>query len=268
MVKNANLEDESNYNKKYDTNINQQLSKYMAIINEFVHQIDANIKLSNKEYKKFIIIKGLETLLHVFKIILLYTKNLELTFYNSKKALYYYIEFISQIGEETHEFLKLTPKDAILFVYKKTIFTINENHIKNFKSLKNDILKIEIFENLTSLHLKIFLNKLDLHDELTNIADLFQETLKFVQLLINIVNNNSLSLTNSKLNILQKLSLILKIDIETYYGITKKLNKDMIDIELINFNKIISELSSDKSSNKKKILINNIFINSSSNCAK
>ena len=57
----------------------------------------------------------------------MYTKNLEITMHHCKKAYCYYVEFIGQIGDDNHSFLQLNSKDATLFVYKKTIFEINNN---------------------------------------------------------------------------------------------------------------------------------------------
>ena len=154
---NLNLDIINNYKKVYDTNEIEQFSKYMAIVNEYIFQLNSSLKIKNVNYKLFVINKGLETISHVFKNILLYTKNLDLTFYNTKKALYYYIEFISQIGEENHDFLKLTPKDAILFVYKKTLFSLDENYIKKFKSLNVERISIDNLNLLIELYSSLFL---------------------------------------------------------------------------------------------------------------
>ena len=64
------------------------------------------------------------TLKHIFNTLLLYTKNLNLTVYHCKKAYLFYVEFITQIGDENHSFLQLNSKDAVIFLYKKTIFEI------------------------------------------------------------------------------------------------------------------------------------------------
>jgi len=224
---NNNLENKENYLKKYKSTVIEQISKYMAIINEFSHQIDANFKSTNEEYKKFVIKKGLETLLHVFKFLLLYTKNLELTFYNSKKALYYYIEFISQIGEESHEFLKLTPKDAILFVYKKTIFLLDENYVKSFKTNKTDLLKIENFGYLADLQSRYFFEKLNKNKvigENIQIVNLFQSSLSFLQSLINLIKSNSINLTNFKLKFILGL-ILLRNEIDKVFLLRAILNK-------------------------------------------
>ena len=45
--------------------------------------------------------------------------------------LYYYIEFMCQIGDSSHSFLRLNSKDATLFVYKKTIFEMNNENMKS-----------------------------------------------------------------------------------------------------------------------------------------
>ena len=49
-------------------------------------------------------------------MLLLYTKNIDLTISHCNKALYYYIEFIGQIGDENHSYLQLNSKDATLFI--------------------------------------------------------------------------------------------------------------------------------------------------------
>jgi hypothetical protein len=93
----------------------------------------------------FIFERGLETLMHIFSITFYYTKNLELTFYHTQKAYYFYIEFIEQISDDNVTFLQLSSRDASLFVYKKTIFELNHEYKKNIKepSLdENNILSV------------------------------------------------------------------------------------------------------------------------------
>ena len=68
-------------------------------------------------------------LYHVFRLILLYTFNLDAAYYHANRAVDYYIEFIGQIGDNNHS-LKSNSKDASLFVYKKTIFEISTDSRK------------------------------------------------------------------------------------------------------------------------------------------
>ena len=106
----------------------------MVIINEYLKHYFDNIYIQNPIYYKYVIKRGIINLNHVFKILLIYTKNLDMIYYNCQKSYIYYIEFIGQIGEDNHSFLQLNSKDASLFVYKKTIFDINNDIRKDYIS--------------------------------------------------------------------------------------------------------------------------------------
>ena len=84
-------------------------------------------------------------------MIFLYTKNIDLTLIHCKKALYYYIEFIGQIGDESHSYLQLNSKDAMLFIYKKTIFEINSEHRAHFELDENEKHFMERFTKVNTI---------------------------------------------------------------------------------------------------------------------
>jgi hypothetical protein len=146
-----------NYRLQYDCNEREMFSRYMGLVAEFCAQAEDSIKVTKLDYFSYVSVKGLETLTHVFRMLLLYTKNLDLTFYNCKKALYYYLEFIGQIGDDNNEFLKLTSNDASLFVYKKTIFSISQTFRKEFdgENVSNERLITDNLFTLTELFLSI-----------------------------------------------------------------------------------------------------------------
>lgn len=151
------LETLDNYLETYDVQESEIYAKYVNLLSEFTSQAQTSIAISNLDYYKYVVIKGIETITHVFRLLLLYTKNIELSYFNCKKALYYYIEFIGQIGEDNHEFLKLTSKDASLFVYKKTIFAIQNNFRKEYKEAdSNDSTKTNNILHMTELFMSIF----------------------------------------------------------------------------------------------------------------
>lgn len=133
------LHSADNYYTNFNYSVSEISIKYIYLINEFFKFILEKIKLKNNNYFKFIIIRGYETITNVFNIILYYTKNLDLTFYHCQKSYYYYIEFIEQISYEQHIFLELTSKDAITYVYKKTIFDLNHEFKKNINPCSNEI---------------------------------------------------------------------------------------------------------------------------------
>tara|TARA_B000000477_G_scaffold122493_1_gene126565 strand:+ start:1007 stop:1840 length:834 start_codon:yes stop_codon:yes gene_type:complete len=134
----------NNYNSKLNSLDNEITNEFCKIINEYLYHINDNILIQNMKYYIFIIIRGLNMLKHIFNVILLYTKNLKVTVHHCKKAYLFYVEFIGQIGNDNHSYLQLNSKDAMLFVYKKTIFEINNEYRKQYQ-LNNHIEK-KLFE--------------------------------------------------------------------------------------------------------------------------
>lgn len=130
---NYSLYSVSNYKPNIDNTFQEILHKFVISIIEYMRYISEKITMKNKHHYKFIFERGMETLMHIFSIIFYYTKNLELTFYHTQKAYYFYIEFIEQISDDNITFLQLNSRDAILFVYKKTIYDLNNEYKKNIK---------------------------------------------------------------------------------------------------------------------------------------
>lgn len=128
---NYSLYNTDNYKKTLDVTTCVILNKYKDYIFEFLNVILDNIKIKNNSYYKFIITRGLETITNVFTTILYYTKNIELTCFHCQKAVYFYVEFVAQISEEQNMFLQLSSRDATSYVYKKTIYEINNDFKKN-----------------------------------------------------------------------------------------------------------------------------------------
>ena len=153
--KDNNLQNINNYNDTLDhTNVSEIFAKYIGIVQEYLTQICENIYMKNHAYMKYVIKNGIHVISHVFNILLLYTKNLDIVIHHCERSFYYYVEFIGQIGDDNHSFLKLNSKDATLFVYKKTIFDINNEYKKNFNIEDNEDLQLKIncVKNVTGLY--------------------------------------------------------------------------------------------------------------------
>ena len=114
-----------NYNHILTSTCEEIQLKYNNLITEYLFFVIENIHFKNEAFYKFIIQRGLITITNVFNVILFYSKNLDMSYYHSQKAFYFYVEFIGQISADQHTFLQLSSRDAIMFVYKKTIFDIN-----------------------------------------------------------------------------------------------------------------------------------------------
>ena len=147
------------------------LNKYRLLVIEYLLFINETINsCKTNDNCKFIILRGLTTISYVFIFILHSSRNLNMAYYHSQKAFYYYTEFIGQITGDQNVFLQLTSRDAMMFVYKKTIFEIHNDYKKTnvfLNDLTNENEKMEfldayvqIIKNLVihSIHLVDFKN--------------------------------------------------------------------------------------------------------------
>jgi hypothetical protein len=144
-----------NYNKIILDDEDEIYSKYTNVIIQYLLLGIEKIKNQNAEYVKYILIKGVFTISYVFKMLLTYTCNTELTYHHCQKSYSYYIEFIGQIGDDAVTYLQLNSKDAALFVYKKSIFEILDEVKKKYmenetneKKIKNVSVMMDIYNKL------------------------------------------------------------------------------------------------------------------------
>ena len=158
---NNNLLDTNNYKTKLDKTNIEIVCKYCELVNEYLFHAGENIILQNQQYYIFVLLRGLNTITHIFNTLLLYTKNITLTIYHCKKAYLYYVEFMGQISEDSHSYLQLTSKDATLFVYKKTIFEINNDYRQKVFYNDNDKLIFKFINLSTCLYKEIIKFVLD-----------------------------------------------------------------------------------------------------------
>jgi hypothetical protein len=248
--KNNNFSDYSlhnveNYNSTLNYTTYEILSKYNLLMIEFLKFMSDNINLKNNTCNKFIIIRGLDTVSHVFNNILYYSKNIELAFYHGQKAFYFYVEFIGQISDDQHTFLQLSSRDATMFVYKKTIFDINNEWRKNMNlnfetsiGLNDQIDIIHIHANITKSIISFFINKSEFlsNEKKSYLTNIIIKTANIIEKI------NDCKLDIKIFNII--LSFIEQIDnnlhYEKYFEIInlflKKINKGKINIIKIHEN--------------------------------
>lgn len=142
------LNNTANYNATINNSFNDITMGFINILFEYIYTITENNNLKNKKYYPFIFKRGLETLIHIYALLLYYTKNVELTMHHTKYALYEYIEFVDQMTDDKVTFLQLTSRDAVLFVYKKSIFEVNNEYRKSIKDPNGE--DKTIFNNLNT----------------------------------------------------------------------------------------------------------------------
>ena len=123
------LSNTNDYKNEIEFDVKDAVDLYIELVIEYCHFIKDNIK--DKKCDIFIINRGLDTLTYVFKFVLLYTKNLDYVCCYTQKAFYYYVEFICQTSEMEKLFLQMTSRDAVTYVYKKTICEINKTFVNS-----------------------------------------------------------------------------------------------------------------------------------------
>ena len=235
---NYSLHNNENYKKELEPEINHVVDKLSELFIDYFKFIIENIKLKKSNFSKFIITRGLDTIIHVFNHILLYTKNLDVAYFHCQKAFYFYVEFVGQISEDEKMFLQLSSRDASRYVYNKTIFEINNEFRKNNECISDYTrLKLDIINVYVDLY-KTILLKLIHNDFLNN------EKLIIVENIYNKLNNLA---NKSKIHLLNDIidKLYYHINDDKYFLnccelLVKKINKTQ-DSNKNCLNKFLSE---------------------------
>lgn len=171
---NYSLQNMDNFKQSLDCISSEILTKYIKLVTEYLIFFFENNKIKTPNNLNFILIRGLETITHVFNTILYYTKNVNITYLHSQKAYYFYIEFTGQILEDSNIFLQLSSKDAVIYVYKKTIYEINNEYKKNMLDLsKDELTKLNYISEHIFLFKTIFSKMLNDVEPANNLIDKF-----------------------------------------------------------------------------------------------
>ena len=124
--------------------------KYILIIKEYLQHMMQSQTLKTIDNSTYIIVIGLNTIIHVFKIILSTTKDIDKTYIQCQKAYYCYLEYIEQMNK-TNFLHNLNNLNAILFVYKKTVaveLVADKNLSMKDNTINNEVIPLmNIFFN-------------------------------------------------------------------------------------------------------------------------
>lgn len=162
VVDEFSLQNIENFYSNFNCSKEEIYEKYNTLFSGYFIFMFENLQVKNSTFLKFIIQRGLLTVTNVFNLILYYSKNLELAYYHGQKAFYFYIEYIGQISEDHHTFLQLSSRDATMFVYKKTIFDV-QNEFKKTISIEEKYVfdSLEIVQFMQKILIDSALEKCD-----------------------------------------------------------------------------------------------------------
>ena len=238
---NYSLNNVDNFKKDLEEDIREISKKYSELVIEYLRFSNENIKIKNTNLYKYIIIRGLDTITNVFSFILYYTKNIDITFYHCQKSFYFYIEFIEQISEEEKVFLQLSSRDACTYVYKKTIFDINNECKKISENISVDTReKISILDKYISIYRTILYKVIYKTD-----TDIFKKTMCDFEMFANKLNNIKINIKNINLLDIFIDNLDKKVEDASYFfeiilQFVKKISKGTENIKKCD-NKVLSD---------------------------
>ena len=257
---NLSLQNLENYNKQLSETPIEVFCKYNEIINEFIIQFSNISSYTQKEpYIKYIIKCGINTITHIFNVISLYTMNMELTKLYCNQGAYYYSEFTEQMVGEHTSFLKLSTKDAIMFVYKKTIFEINDEYKNNFSISDSTNNKFSIINLLIKIYTDMLFNSIDKSKLIKTDVRIF-----YKEISINCMNIYNIIILLFTLGNSEKKNYIIQDYLKIFSKLIEKLNinlslhenmilqiceqfvKKIAKIENIDINKIEKKFHQDK----------------------
>ena len=201
-----------NYKKTINEPIHNIVEKYYLLVNEYFNFITDNVGFKNVAYTKFIVERGVETITHVFSLLLYYTRNLDLAYFHGQKAFYFYAEFIGQISEDKHSFLQLSSRDAAMFVYKKTIFELNSEIRKTIEPLS-----AASVEKLNMLNLNIMILK----NLYSYILENDHKMIKHIDFITNEISKSKLNKIGYNFIEVFSNSMKKNVPIKTYFEIMK-----------------------------------------------
>ena len=194
---------------------------------EYLHLIDKSGIIQNVNNSKYVIYIGLNTMIHVFKIILLTTKNIDIAYYYSQKSYYCYLEYIEQI-HKTNMTHNLNNSDAVMFVYNKTILDVYNN---NESSLISNIM------NLNMDNENVIINNYELEEILENILQITKIILYWENSAFTV--KDVIVLTN---NYLLKYLLISTSDIIPIYKYIEVLQDKLQIISFDKYNQLLTSI--------------------------
>lgn len=232
----------ANFNSELTVRLEDVQIKYNNLLSEYLYFILDNIVIKDESFFKFIIQRGIFVVTSVFNLILLYSKNLDVAYFHSQKAFYFYVEFIGQISEDQHTFLQLSSRDAMMFVYKKTIFDIDSDMKQKYQE-KNENYKFlsleknqSIYQNLVVIFLENFdmkiivsqmkyhLNKIEKIIKKVSSYNFSSENLDTILLFI---EQNKQNKQNFKRLEIDSLYTTIEVFVKRYYSfMNKNKNKD------------------------------------------
>ena len=206
------LNNELYYDKLNPELLNTYIEKIQNVI-QYLLVENNNINIKH-------IYTALKTVSHVIINIFIHTKNINVSVQCGKQAITYFLEFVNQICiNNVNNCINLSLNDAIIFVYKKTIFKlkheynklyINKDDDKLFHTIltvNNIINSLYVYNDFKIFKIKTFIKHLVTISQKNDIDDIE----KIITLLVN-NNTELLKICNLTMMLSERNNKILNIN--------------------------------------------------------
>lgn len=225
--------------------INKLFIKYVTLINDFLNYSFNNLNNDSIPIFKNNIQKGIQAITHIFKIVLIKSNDINQTIDITQKCFFYYVEFVTQI-ENSNDHIQLSLNDAIIFLYKKSIFQFDENENNIIEYSKNNLYHISYnLQKLIEIHnelLYYYISVFEFHN--TSFNDFTKSIYVFTESIINVntlnnINNIHYFIEYSKFNkinfnIIIKLVNVFIKHINEHYVDSTKVFINLIKLDIKN----------------------------------
>jgi len=112
---------------------------YVKVIGEYIELISESKYMNETNTPISSMYVGMNAIHRVFEYVIIKTKNIEKACHYSKKTFYYYLEYMEQIYR-SNLCQNLNHMDAVMFVYRKTIFDLYDGETEDSYNTMTNII--------------------------------------------------------------------------------------------------------------------------------
>ena len=250
------LSKSESYNLVIDYTTTQCVEMYIHLFIRYIDGWKSICPTIPETVRSYMFSQGVNIVSNVFSLVLLNTKNLNISSLVTDRAFQYYCAFVYQMTQEMSENITLSTRDAIQFVYRKSIYCLQQspeavsnvceregfNHIilSRMRNIVHAILKHpDAIEKPDALckHLLLLMKSLThmiCNIEFPNTLEILTSNLvSFIDLL---VQQNDNDMTDDKCGLEQKLDVLDKI---IHFYTKKAKNVEQLESLLLKHKKLL-----------------------------
>ena len=140
------------------------IETYVTLMKNFFDLVSKSDSMKELNFPISSLYIGINSIHRVFEYAIMKTKNIDKSIYYAQNTYYYYLEYMNQIHQSNLS-QSLNHIDAVLFVYKKTIFDLSNNEqntMNNIMTLNNHSITIDdevckqLFMNISNIMNTLF----------------------------------------------------------------------------------------------------------------